>query len=292
MKTRITPSILAALLLGFASPCFAMMEIAEVSKERAKELGVTLRSRPNGDAGVAVWIEFRAAGVLKNFTRVELRMTSAGKHLMSASLLASRTEDRVEAYFSADPDQLAGSTLLIAVTDAPRTHIGYEFRVNNFVEAGAKKADATTMPSYITAAQIKAMPPVKATVEHRETFTARLRTADGKQFTLGSDRGEQDVWHFVGTALKQGQTYELPAAFLAYQQRKFYVTAEELKAMPLVKATLELRGPCFSIFRGGDGKQFVIGDPGSKRDVRQFLGALKEGQAYEFPNAFLDYQKK
>jgi hypothetical protein len=292
MKAKLIAALLLVLFLAGPSQCFALMEIAEVSKERAKEMGVTLRSRPNGDAGVAVWIEFRAAGALKNFTRVELRMTSGGKHLMSASLLASRTEDKVEAYFSADPDQLAGSTLLIAVTDAPRTHIGYEFRVKDFVEAGAKKAAAAAMPRYITAAQIKAMPPATATVEHKETFTARLRTADGKQFTLGSDRGEQDVWHFVGTALKVGQTYELPGAFLDYQQRKFYVTAEELKAMPPVKATLELRGPCFSIFRATDGKQFVIGDPGSKREVRQFLGALKEGQTYEFPNAFLDHQKK
>lgn len=111
------------------------MMIAEVSKERAKELGVTLRSRLNGDAGVAVWIEFKAVGALKNFTRVELRMTSGGKHLVSAPLQVTRkTDGAVEAYFSADPSQLAGSTLLIAVTDAPRTHIGYELKVWDFVE--------------------------------------------------------------------------------------------------------------------------------------------------------------
>ena len=134
MKVKLILTLLVALFLAGTSQCFALMEIAEVSKERAKEMGVTLRSRPNGDAGVAVWIEFKAVGVLKNFTRVELRMTSGGRHLVSAPLLASRTEDKVEAYFSADPDQLAGCTLLIAVTDAPRTHIGYEFRVKDFVE--------------------------------------------------------------------------------------------------------------------------------------------------------------
>lgn len=134
MKSSFTLVVLIACLFADTSPCLALMEIADVSPQRAKELGVTLRSRPNGDAGVAVWIEFRAAGVLKNFTRVELRMTSGGKHLMSASLLASRTENKVEAYFSAAPAQLAGSTLLIAVTDAPRTHIGYQFRVKEFVE--------------------------------------------------------------------------------------------------------------------------------------------------------------
>lgn len=140
MKARITFSILTALLLGFTSPCLALVEIADVSPERAKELGITLRAHRNGEAGVAVWIEFKAAGALKNFTRVELRMTSGGKHLVSAPLQATRKADgAVEAYFSADPAQLAGSTLLIAVTDAPRTHIGYQLAVKSFVEAALLK---------------------------------------------------------------------------------------------------------------------------------------------------------
>lgn len=298
MKAMRNLPVLAFLLLAASSPCFALQVNTDVSKERAKEMGVTIRSHLNGEAGVAVWIEFKPQGVLKNFTRVELQISAGGKHLMSAPLLTSRpSADSVSAYFSADPAYLATSVLTIVVQDVERdgerTRIGYQFKMKDFIEpeAAAKKAGAAAMPSYITAGQIKAMPPGKATVEHRETYTARLRTADGQQFTLGSDRGEQDVWHFVGTALKKGQTYEFPAAFLAYQQRKFYVTAEELKAMPPVKATLELRGPCFSIFKATDGKQFVIGDPGSGRAVWRFLGTLKEGQAYEFPGAFLDYQK-
>lgn len=139
MKAKLALAVLVVLSLASPSPCFALVEIAEVSNERAKEMGVILRSRPNGDAGIAVWIEFKAAGVLKNFTRVELRMESGGKHLVSAPLLATRTGDKVEAYFSADPAQLAGCTLLIAVTDAPRTHIGYQLAVRNFVEAARLK---------------------------------------------------------------------------------------------------------------------------------------------------------
>ena len=135
MKVKLMLTLLVALFLAGTSQSFALMEIAEVSKERAKEMGVTLRSRPNGDAGVAVWIEFKATGALKNFTRVELRMTSGGKHLVSAPLLASRTAaDAVEAYFSAAPEQLAGSTLMLVVTEGPRSRTGYEFRVKDFVE--------------------------------------------------------------------------------------------------------------------------------------------------------------
>jgi hypothetical protein len=140
MKAKPTLALLVALFLAGSSHCFALMEIAYVSPARAKELGITLRSRLNGDAGVAVWIEFKAVGELKNFTRVELRMTSGGKHFMSAPLQATRKADgAVEAYFSADPAQLAGSTFLIAVTDAPRTHIGYRLAVKDFAGAALPK---------------------------------------------------------------------------------------------------------------------------------------------------------
>ncbi|PAW83846.1 MAG: hypothetical protein B9S33_12980 [Pedosphaera sp. Tous-C6FEB] len=135
MKTHFALASLLFLLLASPSPSFALMMIDDVSKERAKEMGVTFRSHPNGEAGVAVWIEFKAERVLKNFTRVELRMTSGGKHLVSAPLHATRKSgDLVEAHFSVDPAQLAGCTLRIAVTDSARSHIGYEFRVKDFVE--------------------------------------------------------------------------------------------------------------------------------------------------------------
>ena len=37
MKTRLNLSILTVLLMAASSPCFAMMEIENVSKARAKE---------------------------------------------------------------------------------------------------------------------------------------------------------------------------------------------------------------------------------------------------------------
>jgi hypothetical protein len=156
----------------------------------------------------------------------------------------------------------------------------------------AKKAGEPAMPVFDTVERVKAMPPGKATVEHVETFLARLRTADGKQFQIGSERGEQLVWHFIFTALKPGESYELPGAFLAYADGKYYGTAEEIKAMPPCKATVALRAPCYSVFKTADGKWFTIGDPGSEPNVWQFLGTLKDGQSYEFPAAFLDYHKK
>jgi hypothetical protein len=76
------------------------------------------------------------------------------------------------------------------------------------------------------------------------------------------------------------------------EARPVYETAEQIKAMPAVKATLTEKGPCYSVFRGVDVKQFVIGTPGSTPEVWRFLGTLEEGRAYELPRAFLDYEKR
>jgi len=135
MKTIFRISALAFLLTAASSPCFAMQENMEVSKERAKAMGVAIRSHTNGEAGVKVWIEFKTQGVLKNFARVELEMSAGGKHLVSAPLLASRpTADSVSAYFSADPVYLATSVLTIVAQDGERTRIGYRLKLRDFIE--------------------------------------------------------------------------------------------------------------------------------------------------------------
>jgi hypothetical protein len=71
-----------------------------------------------------------------------------------------------------------------------------------------------------------------------------------------------------------------------------YETAEQIKAMSPCKATVEERQPCCLIFRTADGKKFSIGSPAATPEVVQFLGTLKEGNAYKFPGIFLDYQKQ
>lgn len=70
-----------------------------------------------------------------------------------------------------------------------------------------------------------------------------------------------------------------------------YETAEQIKAMPPCKATVEHTFPCYSLLRTADGKKFCIGSPGAKLEVLHFLDALKDGQIYKFPDVFLDYQK-
>lgn len=135
MKTLLKISVTSFLFIAASSHCFALMMIADVSKERAKEMGVTMRSKKNGDAGVAVWLEFKTQGALKKFVRVELRMTAGGKHLVSAPLQSSRpTANSVSVYFSADPAYLADSIFMIVVSEPAKGGTGYQFKVKDFIE--------------------------------------------------------------------------------------------------------------------------------------------------------------
>jgi hypothetical protein len=135
MKTILNISILTFLLVAASSHCFALMDIADVSKEQAKELGIGIRTNAAGPNEVSVWLEFVPHGVLKNFTRVDLEINAGKKRLVAAPLLASRpTLERVAVHFSADPAYLATSILTIVVVDGERTIIGYRLKVKDFIE--------------------------------------------------------------------------------------------------------------------------------------------------------------
>ena len=91
MKTMLNALVLTLLLFSASSPCFALMAITHVSKERAKEFGVEIRSKANGPNGVWVELEFKTEGQLKDFnpdrfSRVELQITDGEKSLMTAAL--------------------------------------------------------------------------------------------------------------------------------------------------------------------------------------------------------------
>ena len=135
------------------------------------------------------------------------------------------------------------------------------------------------------------MAPCTGTLQKKTVYSGEFTTADGKRFVVGSDAGEQEVWHFIGT-IEAGQTCKLPEAFVNYTTAPGYATVEQIKAMAPRTGTLVQRSPCSSYFTTADGKGFVIGDPGSGEQVSQFIWTLKDSCRYAFPEAFLDYLKE
>src|SRR5438477_5299480 len=98
MKTMSSIAVVAVLVLP--SQCFALWEIVFVSKEEAKKMDMKVRSTPAGPDQVAVELEFKIEGELKNFSRVDLRL---GKGEVTAALREDRSKPgRVVVGFAAD----------------------------------------------------------------------------------------------------------------------------------------------------------------------------------------------
>jgi hypothetical protein len=141
MKTAFSIAVVAVLLAP-PSPCFALWEIEPVSRERAKELGMEVRSERAGPNHVRVELEFKTDGALKNFTdgelqnrsRVELRIGEGDNPPVTAPLREDRSKPgRIVVSFNADRAQLGKLGLWVMV---PGTLGGmiYELRVKDFVE--------------------------------------------------------------------------------------------------------------------------------------------------------------
>ena len=79
-----TPRIVRTLSfwgLVAAGPCFALVELADVSAKEAKEMGISLRSHANGENGIAVDVAFKPEGKLQHFSFLKLSIHDAGKKL-------------------------------------------------------------------------------------------------------------------------------------------------------------------------------------------------------------------
>ena len=141
MKTIFSMSALAALLVVAPSPCFALTEIMHVSKERAKALGMEIRSKASGTNAVWVELEFKTEGELKRFSpqnnsRVELEIREGEKLLVGYAALREKRSNSgsVVVSFMANRDYLDKITLVVVVGSGQLSGGAYELRVKDFVE--------------------------------------------------------------------------------------------------------------------------------------------------------------
>jgi len=134
MKT-IVPFLAFALLLLAPSRSFALMEIDQVTPERAKELGFQIKVNAAGPEAIRVVLEFKKEGKMKSFKRVDLELHEAGRLLAASSLEQEQTTpDRVVVGFAADRASLDKFTVRVVTEGGPRERTGYDLRLKDFVQ--------------------------------------------------------------------------------------------------------------------------------------------------------------
>ena len=134
MKTMFTFSAVAVFFVVAPNTCFALWGIAPVSKERAKEMGMEVRSERVGPNHGRVELEFKTEGELKDFSRVDLRIGAGDNPPVTAPLREDRSKPGlVVVSFTADHAQLDKLNLWVMVPESDGGTI-YDLRVKDFVE--------------------------------------------------------------------------------------------------------------------------------------------------------------
>jgi len=134
MKTILNISALALLLMAAPDQCLALREIAFVSRQEAKEMGIKLEAKGSGPDHVWVELEFKADGKFKAYSHVELAINDGKKTLVAYAPLKDERSGSgiIKVRFLADRSYIEKITLSIVVGDL--TEAGYELRVKDFVE--------------------------------------------------------------------------------------------------------------------------------------------------------------
>jgi len=112
------------------------MTIEQVSKERAKELGMEIRTKANGPNDIWVELAFKPEGKFKDFSHVSLEIREGKKLLVGYAALREKrsSSGSVVVTFVANRAFLDKITLRVVVADVPLGGSGYELRVKDFVE--------------------------------------------------------------------------------------------------------------------------------------------------------------
>ncbi len=134
MKAIIFISILTVLLFAPSGQCLALMSVGDVSKERAKELGIELRAKPNGPNEAWIELEFKPEGGLADFKHVSMEVSDGDKFLLGWTPLKDERLDsgRVIVRVMGNRDFLEKVTLRIVTGTFGES--GNDLRIKDFVD--------------------------------------------------------------------------------------------------------------------------------------------------------------
>ena len=145
MKAIFSISAAAVLLIVAPGPCFALWGIVSVTRERAQELGLEVRTRAAAHGHIHVELEFRTErefaafgpdGKFKDRSSVELRIGEKDDLTLTAALREDRSQPgRVVVRFTASRTSLDQIIVRVMAPDQDGG-TAYQLRVKDFVGRG------------------------------------------------------------------------------------------------------------------------------------------------------------
>jgi len=136
MKTLPHLAALLVLLAATCGPCLAMIEIENVTKDRAKELGIELRGKANGPKEAWIELELRPEVKLKAFHHVslEIRGDEGKEFLLGWTPLESKPTATGSVIVRVMANRAFLEKVTLRVVCGALGEEGHDLRVKDFVD--------------------------------------------------------------------------------------------------------------------------------------------------------------
>src|SRR5689334_22156341 len=114
LTTRALLTLLVSIVcLGaFATRSSALPVIQPVAPDKAKELGITVRSQPYANDDLLVIVEFKKQGDMREFRWADMELSRNGKRVISSAIQPRTTDkDRVRLDLYMDPEAVKDTSV-------------------------------------------------------------------------------------------------------------------------------------------------------------------------------------
>lgn len=124
-------------IVAFAQRSSALAVLEDVSKDRAKQLGIIVRSQPSANDDLMVIVEFKKQGDMRGFRWADVELRRKGKRVISSAIQPRTTDkDSVRLDLYMDAAAIPDTTVTIFVYNQPRSGIGYRLKLKDFLPHG------------------------------------------------------------------------------------------------------------------------------------------------------------
>jgi hypothetical protein len=133
MKTTLCLAVLI-LFVAASGTCLAMISVENVSKARAKELGIELRAKPNGPKEAWIELEFKPEGKLADFNHVSLEIADGEQFQLGWTPLKDERTSTGSVVVRLMGNRAFLEKVTLRVVRGAFGDVGHDLRIKDFVD--------------------------------------------------------------------------------------------------------------------------------------------------------------
>jgi hypothetical protein len=130
-----TPHLAAlVLLLVICNPSLGMISVENLTRDRAKELGIELKAKANGPREAWIELEFKPEGQLKEFQHVSLEIRDGDQFLLGWTPLEAKPTGTGSVVVRVMANRAFLGKVTLRIVTGATDDVGRDLRIRDFVD--------------------------------------------------------------------------------------------------------------------------------------------------------------